>query len=112
QEASFCLFGGVCPSSGAAPSKRPAVRRKPEVQGLFELAAPVPGRTPPNRHASLAGLLLVVALAGCTSSHYRKSADKEAYRTIQAKSSFVTNMDSNFHIEKTNSFDLSKYAVS
>ncbi len=108
----MCLFSGVRPSSGAAPSKRSAVPRKSEVQGLFELGAPEDGRTPLNRYASLAGLLLVVILAGCTSSHYRKSADKEAYRAIRAKSSLVTNMDSNFHIEQTNSFDVSKYAVS
>ena len=55
---------------------------------------------------TLAGLLLVVILAGCTSSHYRKSADKEAYRAIRAKSSLVTNMDSNFHIEQTNILSL------
>ncbi len=61
---------------------------------------------------SLAGLLLVVILAGCTSSHYRKSADKEAYRAIRAKSSLVTNMDSNFHIEQTNVLSLTRLPIS
>ena len=61
---------------------------------------------------TLAGLLLVVILAGCTSSHYRKSADKEAYRAIRAKSSLVTNMDSNFHIEQTNVLSLTKLPIS
>ncbi len=60
----------------------------------------------------MAGLLLVVALAGCTSSHYRKSADKEAYRAIRAKSPLVTNMDSNFHIEQTNVLSLTKLPIS
>src|SRR5438093_5488309 len=61
---------------------------------------------------TLAGLLLVVILAGCTSSHYRKSADKEAYRAIRAKSSLVTNMDSNFHIEQTNVLSLTRFPIS
>jgi len=64
------------------------------------------------REASLAGLLLVVALAGCTSSHYRKSADKEAYRAIRAKSTLVTNMDSNFHIEQTNVLSMTRFPIS
>jgi outer membrane protein TolC len=63
-----------------------------------------------NRHlsdffADVPGLLawLVVAMvvlgAGCSSQHYRKSADKEAYRAIQDKVPRVPNMDSNFTIE-------------
>ena len=42
---------------------------------------------------------MVVLGAGCSSQHYRKSADKEAYRAIQDKASRVPNMDSNFTIE-------------
>lgn len=63
-----------------------------------------------NRHLSkffadvpgLLGWLVVVTVvlgAGCSSQHYRKSADKEAYRAIQDKASRVPNMDSNFTIE-------------
>jgi len=66
----------------------------------------------PGLETSLAGLLLVVILAGCTSSRYRKSADKEAYRAIRAKSSLVTNMDSNFHIEQTNVLSLTRLPIS
>ena len=43
-----------------------------------------------------------VALAGCTASHYRRSADKEAYRLIRQKTALVTNMESHFTIEQTN----------
>ena len=50
----------------------------------------------------LAGLLLVSVLAGCTTRHYRKSADKESYRAIKAKSPKVPNMDPRFTIEQTN----------
>lgn len=62
-----------------------------------------------NRHLSkffadvpgLLGWLVVTVVlgAGCSSQHYRKSADKEAYRAIQDKASRVPNMDSNFTIE-------------
>jgi outer membrane protein TolC len=50
----------------------------------------------------LAGLLLAGIVAGCTTSHYRKSADAESYRAIQAKSPQVPNMDPKFTIEQTN----------
>ncbi len=45
-------------------------------------------------------------LAGCTTKHYRKSADKEAYSLIKEKSPRVRNMDQNFTIEQTNSISL------
>src|SRR5438445_3733094 len=61
---------------------------------------------PSAREASLAGLLLVVVLAGCTASHYRKSADTEVYRAIQAKTPLVTDMDKKFTIEHTNVLSL------
>ena len=54
------------------------------------------------RMRRLAGLLLVSVLAGCTTSHYRKSADQESYRAITVKSSEVPNMDPKFTIEHTN----------
>ena len=57
----------------------------------------------------MAGLLLVVA--GCTAGHFRKSADREAYRTIQGKAPLVTNMDPKFTIEQTNVLSLARLPV-
>ncbi|HWI55841.1 MAG TPA: hypothetical protein VNZ22_01345, partial [Bacillota bacterium] len=57
---------------------------------------------PSLRHGSLAGLLLVFVLAGCSAKHFRKSADREVYGIIQSKAPLVQNMDSNFTIELTN----------
>jgi len=59
----------------------------------------------------LAGLLLLVVLAGCTASHYRKSADREAYSAIRAKSLLVTNTDPKFTIEQTNVLSLAGLPV-
>ena len=59
-----------------------------------------------TRTISSVWLLLVVFLAGCTASHYRKSADKEVYRAIQGKTPLVTNMDPKFTIEQTNVLSL------
>ena len=59
----------------------------------------------------MAGLLLVVALAGCTAGHFRKSADRETYRTIQGKAPLVTNMDPKFTIEQTNVLSLARLPV-
>lgn len=58
-----------------------------------------------NRIVSLqviAGLALAWLLAGCTAAHYRKSADRAAYRAIQEKTPQVKNMDPKFTIEQTN----------
>lgn len=52
--------------------------------------------------AAAAGLVA----AGCSTSHYRQSADKEVYRAIAQKSPAVTNMEANFTIEQTNVFRL------
>ncbi len=50
-------------------------------------------------------IILIVALllicAGCSTNHYRKSADKEVARIIAEKSPYVTNMDPAFTIETT-----------
>jgi outer membrane protein TolC len=46
-------------------------------------------------------------MAGCTSSHYRKSADKAAYGVIREKTPLVKNMDAGFSIEQTNALSLS-----
>lgn len=47
-----------------------------------------------------------LALAGCTTNYYRKSADKETYSTIREKTPLVRNMDANFTIEQTNTISL------
>lgn len=54
---------------------------------------------------TLAGAVLL-GLVGCSTSHYRKSADKAAYGAIQAKSPLVPNMTTNFTIEATHALAL------
>src|SRR5436190_20033504 len=54
------------------------------------------------RAGSLTGWLLVLLLLTGCSAHYRKSADKEVYGTIQSKTPLVPNMDPKFTIEQTN----------
>src|SRR5262249_3648275 len=61
---------------------------------------------PSAREASLAGLLLVIVLAGCSTSHYRNSADTEVYRAIQGKTPLVSDMDRRFTIDYTNFLSL------
>jgi len=51
-------------------------------------------------------ILFWLVLAGCTTSYYRKSADKETYSAIQAKTPLVKNMDPHFTIEQTNAISL------
>jgi outer membrane protein TolC len=57
-------------------------------------------------------LLLAALFGGCSAKHYRKSADKEAYRALRAKSGLVTNMTPDFTIEQTNTVTLENYPVS
>lgn len=49
---------------------------------------------------------LGLILAGCTASHYQRSADKEAYRVIAQKTPLVTNMPASFSIDQTNRLSL------
>ena len=63
-------------------------------------------------HGLLAGLLLTLGLAGCTTNYYRKSADREAYSTLKKKSAQVPNADTNFTIEQTNTISLEGFPVS
>jgi outer membrane protein TolC len=63
------------------------------------------------RRGLLAGLLLMLGLTGCTTNHYRKSADREAYSTIKKKSAQVPNADTNFTIEQTNTISLEGFPV-
>ncbi|TAL04475.1 MAG: TolC family protein [Verrucomicrobia bacterium] len=58
------------------------------------------------RRGLLAGLSFLLALTSCTSSHYRKSADRETYSTIKKKSASVRNSDPHFTIEQTNVISL------
>src|ERR1035437_4585814 len=60
---------------------------------------------------SVPGLLLAVAMAGCTSSHYRNSADRAAYGAIRQKTPLVKNMDTAFTIEPTNAIYLGNLPV-
>src|SRR5262245_3642824 len=54
----------------------------------------------------LTAIICALALVGCTAKHYRRSADKEAYRLIGEKSPLVTNMEPHFTIEQTNQVSL------
>ncbi|PYK97848.1 MAG: hypothetical protein DME19_14760, partial [Verrucomicrobia bacterium] len=46
-------------------------------------------------------LVCFLALSGCTTEQYRKSADKEAYGIIREKTPVVKNMDEHFTVEET-----------
>ncbi len=59
----------------------------------------------------LPGLLLAVAVAGCSSAHYRNAADKAAYGAIRQKAPAVKNMDPAFTIEQTNAVELANLPV-
>jgi outer membrane protein TolC len=52
-----------------------------------------------------------LALAGCSTAHYRRSADKEAYQAIAQKTPAVTNMEPHFTIEQTNALALDDLPV-
>src|SRR5689334_9585199 len=67
-------------------------------------------KSSPQR-ALLASLLLGIVVVGCTATHYRKSADKETYRAIQARAPLVENMDPHFSLERSNQIALSSLPV-
>ena len=52
-----------------------------------------------------------MAVAGCTSAHYRTAADRAAYGAIRQKSPAVKNMDPAFTIEQTNAVELANLPV-
>jgi outer membrane protein TolC len=62
-------------------------------------------RFPPQWSLPLFVLFLLFPV-GCSTNHYRKSADKEAYNVIQEKTPLVKNMDDRFTIEQTNQVSL------
>jgi outer membrane protein TolC len=57
-------------------------------------------------------ILATLALAGCTTGHYRKSADQEVARIFRQKAPGVANMNGAFTIERTNSFSLDHLPLS
>ena len=58
----------------------------------------------PSRPSCL--LIVLLACAGCSTEHYRKSADKEAAGIIAEKTPQVPNMDRHFTIEQTDTLSL------
>src|SRR5687768_4084705 len=55
----------------------------------------------------LCGVVLFwLVLAGCSTNHYRTSADRETYGIIKDKTPLVRNMDPDFTIEQTNTISL------
>jgi outer membrane protein TolC len=59
----------------------------------------------------ISGMLVILGLSGCTSAHYRNSADQATYGAIKQKSPLVKDMDPNFSIEQTNSLELCSLPV-
>jgi outer membrane protein TolC len=59
----------------------------------------------------LSTIICALALVGCTAKHYRRAADKEAYRLIGQKTPLVNNMETHFTIEETNQVNLDGLAV-
>ena len=55
---------------------------------------------------------MLLVMAGCTTAHYRKSADRETYQIIKEKTPVVQNMDEHFTIKQTNSISLDRYPIS
>jgi outer membrane protein TolC len=47
-------------------------------------------------------LLAGIVITGCSTKHYRESADAEAYFALRQKTPLVTNMDTHFTIEQSN----------
>ena len=78
-----------------------------ESEGVHNPATPFMNRFSQPGSVPLAAVLSFLLSAGCTTHHYRKSADKEAYSAVAQKTPLVKNMDEHFTIEQTNqlSFD-------
>jgi len=100
-------------TTGADPGPRQHSRYKPfergpcdRVYGPFLRVTSVKSTQHVSPFAATAAVLLGVALTGCTASHYRKSADKEAAKLIGEKAPAIRNMDTNFTIEVRPPVDL------
>src|SRR5712671_852434 len=78
-----------------------------ECEGVNNRVTPFMKRFSQPGSVALWAALSFLLSAGCTTQHYRKSADKEAYRAVVQKTPLVKNMDEHFSIEQTNqlSFD-------
>lgn len=78
-----------------------------ESEGVHNPVTPFMNRCLQPGSVPLMAVLSFLLSAGCTTQHYRKSADKEAYRAVAQKTPLVKNMDEHFTIEQTNqlSFD-------
>jgi outer membrane protein TolC len=63
------------------------------------------------RQGLAAGFGVALLLAGCSTAHYRKSADRETYQAIQGKTGQVPNTDPHFTIEETNAVSLEGFPV-
>ena len=55
--------------------------------------------------------MVALAVAGCSTQHYRASADKETYRVIRRTGAKVPNMDRQFTIDQTNAPSLADLPV-
>ncbi len=65
-----------------------------------------PGSEPGHGLLLTSALGAALALCGCTTNQYRRSADHEVYRAIAQKAPLVTNMEPHFTIEQTNTLRL------
>ena len=52
-----------------------------------------------SRHFRIVPVVVVACITGCSTTHYAKSADKEAYRVLAEKTPDVPGMDPNFTIK-------------
>ncbi|MSU03622.1 MAG: TolC family protein [Pedosphaera sp.] len=60
---------------------------------------------------ALSSLALAIWGAGCSSTHFRKLADKEVARTIAEKTALVPNMDEHFTIDHPTTFALETFPI-
>src|SRR5712671_6354840 len=77
-----------------------------ECEGVNNRVTPFMKRFSQPGSVTLLAVLSFLLSAGCTTQHYRKSADKEAYRAVAQKTPLVKNMDEHFTIEQTNQLSL------
>ncbi len=68
-------------------------------------------RNPCRMTATLSTIAIAIWGAGCSSTHYRKSADKEVARAIAEKTPLVPNMDEHFTIDHPTPLDVSGLPV-
>ena len=64
--------------------------------GVHNPVTPFMNRCLQPESVPLMAVLSFLLSAGCTTQHYRKSADKEAYGAVAQKTPLVKNMDEHF----------------